>query len=103
VRVVAADERVATLKASGNFVELRSSYSTNSQGGFSVLHITPWERSALELLASGTTTRDMAGHLGVPEPEIQLRLTTLFARMGASTPADAIAAAFRRGLLAVNH
>jgi DNA-binding NarL/FixJ family response regulator len=68
-----------------------------------VLHITPWERSALELLASGTTTRDMAGHLGIPEPEIQQRLSRLFARMGAATPADAITAAFRRGLLAVHH
>ena len=64
-----------------------------------MLHITPWERSALELLAKGTNTSDMAGRLGIPEAEIQLRLGTLFARMGAATPADAIAAAFRRGLL----
>ena len=64
-----------------------------------MLHITPWERSALELLANGTNSSDMAGRLGIPEAEIQLRLGTLFARMGAATPADAIAAAFRRGLL----
>jgi LuxR family transcriptional regulator, maltose regulon positive regulatory protein len=66
-----------------------------------VLHITPWERAALELLATGTTTSDMAAHLGVPEPEVQLRLRTLFARMGAATPADAVTSAARRGLLAV--
>ena len=68
-----------------------------------MLHITPWERSALELLAAGTSTRDMSSRLDIPEPEIQLRLSTLFARMGAATPADAIASAFRRGLLAVPH
>ena len=65
-----------------------------------MLHITPWERSALELLANGTNARDMAGRLGIPETEIHPRLSTLFARMGASTPADAVAAALRRGLLA---
>jgi DNA-binding NarL/FixJ family response regulator len=68
-----------------------------------VLHITPWERSVLELLATGTNTSEMARRLGMPEPEIQVRLRTLFARMGANSPADAIAAAARRGLLAVRH
>lgn len=65
-----------------------------------MLHITPWERSALELLASGANARDMAWRLGIPEPEMHLRLNILFARMGASTAADAVAAALRRGLLA---
>ena len=68
-----------------------------------MLHITPWERSALELLASGTNTTGIANRLGMPEPEVQLRLGTLFARMGAATPADAIAAALRRGLVAAHH
>jgi DNA-binding NarL/FixJ family response regulator len=65
-----------------------------------VLHITPWERSVLELLANGTDARDMAVRLGIPEIEMHMRLRTLFARMGASTPADAVAAALRRGLVA---
>lgn len=66
-----------------------------------MLHITPWERSALELLARGAQSNDMAHRFGIPVAEIELRLNTLYARMGAATPADAIAAAFRRGLLAV--
>ena len=64
-----------------------------------MLHITPWERSALELLASGATTTDLARGLGVTEPEMEVRLTTLFARMGAVSRADAVATASRRGLL----
>jgi DNA-binding NarL/FixJ family response regulator len=64
-----------------------------------VLHITPWERSALELLASGATTTDLAQRLGVPEREVETRLRMLFARMGAASRADAVAAASRRGLL----
>ena len=64
-----------------------------------MLHITPWERTALELLANGTDEHDMAGRFGIPETEMRVRLSTLFARMGASTPADAVAAALRRGLV----
>jgi DNA-binding CsgD family transcriptional regulator len=68
-----------------------------------VLHITPWERDALELLALETTTGEMARRLGVAEPEIEGRLATLFARMGAASRADAVAAALRRGLLATRN
>ena len=64
-----------------------------------MLQITPWERSALELLATGTTTIGMASRLGVSEPEIELRLSSLFARMGASNPTEAVIVASRRGLL----
>ena len=64
-----------------------------------MLHITPWERLALELLASGMATTELARSLGVTEPEMEGRLMTLFARMGAATPADAVARAWRRGLL----
>jgi hypothetical protein len=34
------------------------------------------------------------------EPELESRLKTLFARMGVTTPTEAVAAAMRRGLLA---
>ena len=68
-----------------------------------MLHITPWERSALQLLATVSNRREIARRLDLTEQEIQRRLDTLFARMGATTPADAVAAAFRRGLLPVEH
>jgi len=64
-----------------------------------VLHITPWERAALLLLANGISTNELAGRFGVSEHEIETRLTALFARMGASSRIDAVAAACRRGLL----
>lgn len=64
-----------------------------------LLHITPSERTALQLLASGKTTDEIAGRLGITECEADVHLTTLFLRMGAGTPTEAIAAAFRRGLL----
>jgi DNA-binding NarL/FixJ family response regulator len=64
-----------------------------------VLHITPWERAVLQLLADGTATEAIADRLGTNAREIETRLTTLFARMGAGGQTEAIAAAFRRGLL----
>lgn len=64
-----------------------------------LLHITPSERAALQLLASGKTTHEIAGRLGITESEAEVRLTTLFIRMGAETPTEAVVAAFRRGLL----
>jgi DNA-binding NarL/FixJ family response regulator len=64
-----------------------------------VLQITPWERGVLERLASGAVTTDIARELGVNDSEIDSSLATLFARMGVTNRADAIAVAVRRGLL----
>ena len=64
-----------------------------------MLQITPWERALLELLATGTPMRQIAWRLEMPESEVELRLTDLFSRMGASNHSDAVAAAARRGLL----
>ena len=64
-----------------------------------MLHITPWERQALQLLAQDKATSDISTCLGVPPSEVGLHLTALFARMGVRCQADAIADALRRGLL----
>lgn len=64
-----------------------------------VLHITPWERSALQLLATGMTTAQLAIVVGLSECDIQDRLTALFGRMGAATQTDALTLALRRGLI----
>jgi DNA-binding CsgD family transcriptional regulator len=63
------------------------------------LQITPRERRALQLLANGYTTRDVAVSLGIGAVEIDPLLTRLFAAIGAATRAEAIAVAGRRGLL----
>ena len=64
------------------------------------LRITPLERRALQLLAAGGTTGDVAVVLGITPFETEGLLTGLFAAMGASTRVQAVAAAHRRGLLA---
>ena len=66
-----------------------------------LLHITPWERSALQSLATGMTIAQLAIVLGTPEGDIEQRLGSLFTKMGAASPTDAVAAALRRGLIPV--
>jgi LuxR family quorum sensing-dependent transcriptional regulator len=68
-------------------------------GGALVLQITPRERAALQLLANGNATGEIADRLGISEREVDAHLTTLFIRMGAATRSEAIAAGYRRGLL----
>jgi DNA-binding NarL/FixJ family response regulator len=64
-----------------------------------MIQITPWERTALELLAAGRTPSQIGRHLGTGDDEVELRLSRLFTKMGAATQAEAVAAASRRGLL----
>ena len=64
-----------------------------------MLRITPGERSALQLLAEGKATGELARRLSISEGEVEAQLTSLFARMGATTRKEAVAAAIRRGLL----
>ena len=51
-------------------------------------------------LSRGTLSEaTVAAHLGLPELELQRRLTALFQRMGAASRNDAVTAAWRRGLI----
>jgi DNA-binding NarL/FixJ family response regulator len=64
-----------------------------------LLTITPLERAALRLLADGRSIRQIAGRLDLAERELETQVNSLFIRMGVASPAEAIAAALRRGLL----
>ena len=63
------------------------------------LQITPSERHALQLLANGYTTNDVATGLGISAVEAEVLLTRLFAALGAASQAEAIAVAHKRGLV----
>lgn len=64
-----------------------------------MLHITPWERDALRLLADGKAPSELAACLGVCQSDVESGLARLFDAMGAASPTEAIAAALKRGLL----
>ena len=64
-----------------------------------MLQITPAERMVLQLLAQGTPAPEIADRIGVRASDVGAYLAALFAKMGASDTAEAIADALRRGLL----
>jgi DNA-binding NarL/FixJ family response regulator len=64
-----------------------------------VLLITPWERTALQLLAAGLTIHEMARRFEMAEAELERQLASLFGRLGTTTAAEALTTAARRGLL----
>jgi DNA-binding CsgD family transcriptional regulator len=68
-----------------------------------VLHITPLERTALQLLASGAETPALVERFGLNEQAVEAQLASLFSRMGAGSRAEAVAAAARRGLVTVSN
>jgi len=74
--------------------------TTQPQSAGAALRITPRERQALQLLASGQTTTGVAAGLGLDPQEIDALLSALFATMGAASLAEAVQSAHRRGLLA---
>jgi DNA-binding NarL/FixJ family response regulator len=69
------------------------------EGTVMALQITPSERHALQLLANGYTTNDVATGLGISAVDTEVLLTRLFVALGAASQTEAIAAADKRGLV----
>lgn len=68
-----------------------------------VLYVTPQERTALELLASGAEPGALADRFRLDEQAVEEQLTSLFARMGVRSLAEALSVAARRGLVTGEH
>ena len=64
--------------------------------------MTPVERVALQLLADGRGTIEIANRLRLRECEIDAHLVSLFARLGASNGTEALAVAHARGLVVID-
>ena len=64
-----------------------------------VLQITPLERDALQLLSKGMPLSELSGVLHLTVPETELLVTRLLATLGATTRAEAVGVARKRGLL----
>jgi len=64
-----------------------------------LLQITPVERAALQLLAEGRSHAEIATCLETSTREVKATLSVLFSRLAVRTPADAIRAGLKRGLL----
>lgn len=63
--------------------------------------ITPREMEVLRLLAQGLSNKAIAQGLGITESTVKYHIAALLAKLGASTRTEAVAVAYRRGLLAL--
>ena len=68
----------------------------------SLLQITPAERAVLQLMADGRTAYEIAERLAIAHADVDAYLSALVVRMRVATRADAVAAASRRGLVALH-
>ena len=57
------------------------------------------ELEVLELVAAGTTNREAAARLFITEATVKTHLLNIYAKLGVSDRAAAVAEAFNRGLL----
>jgi DNA-binding CsgD family transcriptional regulator len=63
--------------------------------------LTDREREVLEWVAAGVSNKGIARRLGLSPNTVKYHITALFAKLGASTRAEAVAAAARRGELSL--
>jgi DNA-binding CsgD family transcriptional regulator len=61
--------------------------------------LTPREREVLQLLAAGHPDREIADALSISPRTVQTHVASLFAKLNASTRAEAAVIAVRRGLV----
>ena len=63
------------------------------------LALTDRELSILQLVAGGKSSREIAGEIFLSEETVKNHLTQIFRKLGVSDRTEAVAAAFRRGLV----
>lgn len=57
--------------------------------------LSPRQREILALVAAGRTSKEIAGQLGISESTVNWHIANVFARLGASSRAEAVAMALR--------
>ena len=63
--------------------------------------LTTRESEVLELLAEGLSNRRVAEHLGISEHTVKFHVASIYGKLGASSRAELIRRAARRGLITI--
>lgn len=63
--------------------------------------LTPRERDVLELVAEGLSNRVVAARLGISEHTVKFHVASIYGKLGASSRAELIRRAARRGLITI--
>jgi two-component system, NarL family, response regulator YdfI len=63
--------------------------------------ITARETDVLKMLAEGRVNKDIAARLGISEHTVKFHISSILAKLGASTRTEAVTVGIRRGLIAI--
>jgi len=63
--------------------------------------LSPRELEILKLIANGETNKDIAAKLAISEGTVRVHASNVFAKLGCSDRAQAVAVAFHRGIIAI--
>lgn len=61
--------------------------------------LTKREMAVMELLAKGTSNKEIADFLGISEPAVKFRIQRIFTKLGAADRTSAVLAALRHGII----
>jgi DNA-binding NarL/FixJ family response regulator len=101
ITVVGEREAVDDIDTSGD-VLVRAVMASNGTSDSAVREaLTAREREVLTLLADGLSNRRAAERLGISEHTVKFHVTSIYGKLGASSRAELIRRAARRGLIAI--
>jgi two-component system, NarL family, response regulator YdfI len=63
--------------------------------------ITPREAEVLRMLAEGLVNKDIASRLGISDHTVKFHISSILAKLGASTRTEAVTMGIRRGLIPI--
>ena len=64
--------------------------------------LSPREMEILRMIANGQSNRDIATQLGISEGTVRVHASNVFAKLGCSDRAQAVAVAFHRGIISID-
>jgi DNA-binding NarL/FixJ family response regulator len=99
LRAVRAAARGESVLSPSVAARLMSQFRTPGAGGPGQGPLSHRELEVLALVAAGTTNREAAARLFISEATIKSHLLNIYAKLGVSDRAAAVAEAFNRGLL----
>lgn len=101
-----ADEVRSAIAAAvdgGSWVSMEIAHRLMSLSANASDKLTDRERQVLEVLAAGNRISDIADQLFVSEKTVKNHLTSVYSKLGAETAAQAVAIAYRTGLVSTLH
>jgi DNA-binding CsgD family transcriptional regulator len=98
IQVVAEAETVDDVADRSGDVQVVQEPRVTNDGAFEEA-LTARERDVLELLAEGLSNRVVAQRLGISEHTVKFHVSSIYGKLGASSRAQAIRRAARRGLI----